>query len=114
MTVLGSDFIGSGLVVLVAAALALACRWVFSSRGVRTVIGRPDYGLLLPVARFDSIQRAETAKEALTRHGVRGTIVPAGTGFDARGMPWPPDSLMLMVFCDDVELAISLVASETG
>lgn len=109
----GTDFIELLPVVVVVAVLLLACRWVFSSRGVRRVVARPDYGLLVPVARADTAALAELMRRALAEHGIRGTVAPAGKGFDAKGVPWPAESHFLLVFPADVEQAEQLVASRS-
>jgi len=87
---------------------------VFGRRGVRTVIARPDYGLLSPVVRVGTVEEAETLRDELALSGIRGTVAPAGKGFDARGVPWPTGSQVILVFPSDVERATDLVSSQRG
>lgn len=95
---------------LVLGGLVLLTRWVFGTRGVRRVRPLPDYGLLVPVARLADRAAAEDLRARLLAHGIRGTVVPAGKGYDAQGRPWPPDAAHLLVFPDDVERARALLA----
>jgi len=111
VTVFGSDFFA--VLPLVAAVLLLVvlCRWVFGGRGVRHVVDRPDYGLLSPVARRNSATEAEQVCDQLAREGIRATVAPAGKGFDARGIPWPPEAHVVLVFPADVERATALLVA---
>lgn len=111
MTVLGTDFLAGLPVVFAVLLLVLLCRWVFGSRGVKKVIERPDYGLLSPVARRGSAEQADDVRRRLADHGIRGTVAPAGKGFDARGVPWPTGSHVVLVFPADVERAMELLGS---
>jgi len=107
---MGTDFLAALPLLVAVVALVLLCRWVFGGRGVRTRIARPDYGLLSPVVRVGTVQEAEAIRAELAEHGVRGTVAPAGKGFDPQGVPWPPGSQVILVFPSDVERATDLVA----
>jgi hypothetical protein len=111
MTVLGTDFAAAAPVILAIAVLIALCKWVFGGRGVRQVVARPDYGLLSPVIRTGSAAEAESIRAELAGHGIRGTVAPAGKGFDSRGVPWPADAHVVLVFPADVERATSLVVT---
>lgn len=93
------------MAVLVLGVLVLLTRWVFGARGVRLLRPRADYGLLTPVARLGDRASAEAARARLGEYGIRGTVVPAGLGFDAQGRPWSPESAQILVFPDDADRA---------
>jgi hypothetical protein len=107
--------IGSGTeaeeVVLLALTVTLLCRWVFSSRGVRKGTQRPDYGLLSPALRTDSLEPAEQARDLLAIAGIRATVAPAGVGYTASGHPWPSTAHMVLVFPPDLDAAEQVLRS---
>ena len=111
MNFLGTDFFAVLPVVFAVFLVVILCRWVFSSRGVRHVVDRPDYGLLSPVTRLDSVAEAEQVRRQLAAEGIRGTVAPAGRGFDARGIPWPAEAQVVLVFPDDVERATAVLTA---
>jgi hypothetical protein len=95
--------------VLVAGGLVLLSRWAFGSSGVRHVVARPDYGLLVPVVRLPDREAAEVVRARLAERGIRSTVVDAGKGYDAEGRPWAPGSTHVLVFPDDAERARAVV-----
>lgn len=111
MTVLGTDFLAVLPVVFAVLLIVVLCRWVFGTRGVRHVVARPDYGLLSPVIRLDSAAEAEQVRRQLAAEGIRGTVAPAGRGFDSRGIPWPAEAHVVLVFPDDVERATAVLTA---
>lgn len=108
---LGADLVAAIPVVMAVLLVISLCRWAFGSRGVRQVVGRPDYGLLTPVARVNTAPDAEAVQRRLADDGIRSTVAPAGKGFDSRGIPWPPGAQLVLVFPADVERATTVLAA---
>lgn len=102
---------GIGLIeiVLLLTFTVLACRWTFGTRGVRRVMQRPDYGLLKPVVRTDTVEAAEIIRDRLGEAGLRATVAPAGAGLTAAGRPWPATARVVLVFPADVAAARNLL-----
>lgn len=111
VTVLGTDFLAVLPLLFAVVLVTLLCRWVFSRRGVKRLVARPDYGLLSPVARLNSAGEAEAVRQRLGAEGIRGTVAPAGKGFDARGIPWPAEAHVVLVFPADVARATALLGA---
>lgn len=111
MGLFGTDFVAVLPLVGAVLLLVVLCRWVFGGRGVRQRVDRPDYGLLCPVARLNCAAEAEQVRKRLAREGLRATVAPAGKGFDARGIPWPAQAHLVLVFPPDVERATALLAA---
>jgi len=89
-------------------ALALASRWIFSTRDrVRRAeqperrASVPDYGLLVPVAIVPSSEDAEVLRAVLAAEGIRGTVAAA----QAR------EGLQVLVFHEHASRARQLVGS---
>lgn len=97
--------------ILLALTVTLLCRWVFSSRGIRKATRRPDYGLLSPVLRTDTVEPAENARDILAAAGIRATVAPAGTGYTASGHPWPSTAAVVLVFPPDLDVAEHVLRS---
>ena len=86
--------------------LALASRWIFSTRDqVRRVTRRVgadrDYGLLVPVATVRTADDAELLRAVLAAESIRGTVAPAGRAGE----------LQLLVFAEHASRARELVGS---
>jgi hypothetical protein len=97
--------------VLLAVTMVLLCRWVFSTRGIRTNRPRPDYGLLSPALRTDTVEPAEAARDLLLAAGIRATVAPAGVGYTANGHPWPATAHVVLVFPPDLDAAEQVLHS---
>jgi hypothetical protein len=97
--------------VLLAVTMTLLCRWVFGTRGVRKGAQRPDYGILSPALRTDTLAPAEQAQEVLAAAGIRSTVAPAGHGFTASGYPWPATAQVVLVFPGDLAAAEQVLGS---
>lgn len=97
-----SDYLVQLIGIAAIAAIALICRWVFSTGSRRALpvapSGEEDLGLLVPLAQVRTRDEAELMRGLLTKAGVRSGVSEA------------PDGIRLLVFDKDLELARQLVS----
>lgn len=108
---------GPGAAGLVVLAMMAVSRWTFGARRRRRPSRRQtDYGLLVAVATYPTVQAAATAVATLAENGVRGTVAPAPSGPDVRvsadgyATRLPAGGTAVLVFGEEEERARRLLA----